>query len=467
MKPKTTLRASQRSLSGGNRQHVLRGGSLRFTQSESDVGKHAVAPTVKPKASADDRAATPTNTERPWIHETMWVAGQTAATAKAPSGRRRSRQLTHPSVPKLGCHPDGDVALVRFRSRSSSNASLTFSSPRTQGAAAGATGSPSRLRLIRDSIAGLARRASRSSVSPLPCRTPSVASITVGSSVTGMQPASAPTRGSMVSSVTFTPASDGHSQDGVAADVELRSYNSGRHHSSFSVGQNRPWGRLTSLGSTVEVAEGSDDEFNGDSDSDSDATEHDSESDAGSNAMYGAGECDERSPPSALRPPPSFTRQRKPRSRSADYDATSRAAQADHAAIAAQYDAVHTSRASGFGLGASFGLQLATPLVAPDPLRDDEPLSGSSPLCTWEALLQDEVPQSPFGWFNAESTPTSAHASTVPAMGSPSARRSTISSRHAEEWGMNSGALFAFGAGSPRGMPPPSLLSPAREDVEM
>ena len=144
MQPKTTLRASQRSLSGGNRQHVLRGGGLRFTQSESDVGKHAVAPTVKPKASADDRAATPTNTERPWIHETMWVAGQTAATAKAPPGRRRSRQLAHPSVPKLGSHPDGDVALVRFRSRSSSNVSLTFSSPRTQGAAAGVAGSPSR-----------------------------------------------------------------------------------------------------------------------------------------------------------------------------------------------------------------------------------------------------------------------------------------------------------------------------------
>lgn len=88
---------------------------------------------------------------------------------------------------------------------------------------------------------------------------------------------------------------------------------------------------------------------------------------------------------------------------------------------------------------------------------DNAPPGSNSPVCTWEALLHDEVPQSPFGWFSAEPNHAKRRSATRP-------RTLSVNSHHDDDWAhptLGHPVLPTPGK-SPEGAPPPSALSPVR-----
>ena len=89
--------------------------------------------------------------------------------------------------------------------------------------------------------------------------------------------------------------------------------------------------------------------------------------------------------------------------------------------------------------------------------RGEAPPGSNSPVCTWEALLHDDVPQSPFGWFAAETTHVTRRSSTRP-------RTLSVNSHHDDDWAHPTlgHPVMPTPGKSPEGAPPPSALSPVR-----
>ena len=138
--------------------------------------------------------------------------------------------------------------------------------------------------------------------------------------------------------------------------------------------------------------------------------------------------------------------------------------------IAARYDDVGRAHVvAGLGLGYSLGIGVDTHAGAGMGLVGAPGGSGGrggrgghgggglggaaqSPVCTWEEMLHDEVPQSPFGWFAAEDNPRRhTHGR----------HRSSSSHHHDDDWAMPIVGLGASPPVSPRAVPP-SVTSPGR-----